>query len=546
MLGLLLSTLLLPAPQEDAQPLSPGSILGGRIKSTESSTYLIDAQEGQVVEGSVWQKSVDVRLDLTTPSGELWDQYDHCAFLQETFRFVAPETGTYRIEVHAKAKSGGEYRIHLAHVGPLAEDPLEAIDRYMRALHPELPGVQLAVLRDGEVLYQGATGLADIEHSNAMTLQHRAPNPTVFRQMAQVGILNLVDRGSITLETPVHELLPGFPAYEPPVLMRHALTGRTGLPDTGAIWSFVHGNHHEDSPHPSERMGLLHPGMELQGNPGEKVDFHDTGIMILLAIIDLYAKDGFEAWMERSPGRSAGLKDMDAAEGNAPMLRRMRGYYPGRGGTLYLREPKSDAPTVFLNMEDWIRWSIYFTTPKNEETASYRSRLMEIGASSTDQGSGSHSASLIDEEDGARILRIGFSHGGYYLGTPETTASRILDGDSRLDHPGRYGGLEGLGGRGGRGKKSYQPSGPVLDAWSGSFVGEDNWITFRLEVKHGRIWIFPSSGRPQSATFGSQDSMTVEGTRASLQATGRDESGKVTGIRVRLRRDQELVFRRAD
>lgn len=97
------------------------------------------------------------------------------------------------------------------------------------------PSVVASVFRDGEALWEGAVGLADVESSAAATVEHAYRIGSITKTFTAVTIMQLRDEGRIDLDAPVRRYLDAFP--DGPTV-RQALAHLSGLQrePPGEIW----------------------------------------------------------------------------------------------------------------------------------------------------------------------------------------------------------------------------------------------------------------------------------------------------------------------
>ncbi len=90
------------------------------------------------------------------------------------------------------------------------------------------PGVSLLVHKNGEVQLELASGWSDQERKIPANLNQIWVTASLAKPVATAALMQLVDRGKISLEHRVQELLPEF--YHRGVLLRHLLTHTSGIP----------------------------------------------------------------------------------------------------------------------------------------------------------------------------------------------------------------------------------------------------------------------------------------------------------------------------
>jgi len=99
------------------------------------------------------------------------------------------------------------------------------------AMHQaKIPGLSIAIVRDGEVVYKQAFGLDNYWAEHPMTTDKIFEVASLSKPVTAYGVLKLVDQGLIDLDGPVTRYLPSAPAD---VTLRHALTHTSALQHIG-------------------------------------------------------------------------------------------------------------------------------------------------------------------------------------------------------------------------------------------------------------------------------------------------------------------------
>ncbi|MGZ6135762.1 MAG: serine hydrolase domain-containing protein, partial [Myxococcaceae bacterium] len=121
----------------------------------------------------------------------------------------------------------------------LARD--DDIDRYltreMKRLH--LPGLSLAIVRDGRVIKARGYGLANLE------LKAPATTSTVYeigsntKQFTAAAILLLVEQGKLGLDDSVRKFFPEAPGSWQRITVRHLLSHTSGIQNHVAVPGYL-------------------------------------------------------------------------------------------------------------------------------------------------------------------------------------------------------------------------------------------------------------------------------------------------------------------
>ena len=91
------------------------------------------------------------------------------------------------------------------------------------------PGLSAAVALDGELIWSGASGLADIENGVPATAVSVYRIASISKPVAAAAVMQLVAQGALDLDAPIQEYFPAFPEKEHPVTVRHLLTHTSGI-----------------------------------------------------------------------------------------------------------------------------------------------------------------------------------------------------------------------------------------------------------------------------------------------------------------------------
>jgi CubicO group peptidase (beta-lactamase class C family) len=135
-----------------------------------------------------------------------------------------------------------------------------------RALNQNrIVGAVVLIARDGEVVYQQAAGLFDREAGTAMEADALFRLASVTKAIVSAAAMTLVERGELSLESPVSRWLPEFEpklssGSSPQITIRHLLTHTAGLD-----YRFQQS---ADGPYARANVsdGFDQPGLSLQEN----------------------------------------------------------------------------------------------------------------------------------------------------------------------------------------------------------------------------------------------------------------------------------------
>jgi CubicO group peptidase (beta-lactamase class C family) len=193
----------------------------------------------------------------------------------------------------------------LASLGALFSAKADTIDDYisgqMRRLH--IPGVSLAIVRDGRVIKVQGYGFANLE------LKAPAKKETVYeigsntKQFTATAIMMLVEDGKVHLEDAITKYLPDAPETWRGITIRHLLTHTGGIQNHVAVphWLDVFKTNlaFETTPARDELLRMFFK-LPVEFQPGETWAYDNTGYYLLGIIIEkVSGKSYWEFLQER-------------------------------------------------------------------------------------------------------------------------------------------------------------------------------------------------------------------------------------------------------
>ena len=159
-------------------------------------------------------------------------------------------------------------------------------DRIVRAIEAKkVPSISLAVVRHGEIVWEEAFGLADVENKIKATPETVYPIASATKPFTATALMILVERGLVDLDRPANDYLKGagLRAYEgdaSQATLRRILHHTSGLP---MYWDLLFEGTSRRKP-PLEtilgRYGVLVTA------PGESYNYSNLGYAILESVIE--------------------------------------------------------------------------------------------------------------------------------------------------------------------------------------------------------------------------------------------------------------------
>lgn len=236
----------------------------------------------------------------------------------------------------------------------------------------ELPGLSLAVVRNGEIVKAEGYGVADRDRNVAATRDTVYKIGSVSKQFVATGVMLLAQEGRLRLNDRIGKYLQDAPSSWAPITIRHLLTHTSGLVRESPAFSFS--KHQSDA----ELLRAAHK-VPLRFTPGEKWEYSNTGYVALADIIRTVTGQAWTEYLHQKIFAPAGMTVTFPTNTTLNVPNRAQGY----GGTDNKRKVDEwialRASGAFLsNVLDLAKWDALLYTDKILSEASRREMWTKV------------------------------------------------------------------------------------------------------------------------------------------------------------------------
>jgi CubicO group peptidase (beta-lactamase class C family) len=156
-----------------------------------------------------------------------------------------------------------------------------------------IPGLQLAIVRNGEIIKTGNYGLANVQDSIPVTDNTVFNINSITKAFTGVAVLQLVEAGKLKLSSPVSTYLTGLPDAWNRVTVQQLLSHTSGIPDIVDEEESVLISGNATS---AWKMVQSHP---MDFNPGDEFRYNQTNYLLLGRIIDTLSGKPFTEFITK-------------------------------------------------------------------------------------------------------------------------------------------------------------------------------------------------------------------------------------------------------
>ena len=167
------------------------------------------------------------------------------------------------------------------------------------------PGVSIGISHGGKTLLVKGYGNADVENNVPATAESVYRIGSITKQFTAAAIVQLVERGEVSLDAEVTEYLPDYPAGDRKITVRHLLHHTSGIKSYTSIPEFRKIMRNDLS---HEEMLEVFQEKPFDFAPGEKYLYCNSGYYLLGLIIEQVSGQSYEDYLVEHVYEPAGLK----------------------------------------------------------------------------------------------------------------------------------------------------------------------------------------------------------------------------------------------
>lgn len=254
----------------------------------------------------------------------------------------------------------------LANAAALAAD-LPKVDALFRQwTQPGSPGAAVAVIQNGQVVYERGYGLANLEDHTPITPETIFHVASVSKEFTAMAIVLLQADGKLALDDDVHQYLPELPRYEAPVTLRQLLHHTSGIRDQWQLLGMA-GWSMQDVITQEQILRVLFRQKSLNFPPGSRHLYSNGGFTLLAEVVRRVSGKPLPEFCRERIFAPLGMththfhRDLDEI-----VPGRAQSYHPGKGGFLAapLNYANVGATSLFTTPGDLARWLDNFRDPK--------------------------------------------------------------------------------------------------------------------------------------------------------------------------------------
>lgn len=217
-----------------------------------------------------------------------------------------------------------------------------------------VPGVSLAVVKNGQVVLAKGYGLANVEHQVLVKPETIFQSGSMGKQFAATAVMLLVEEGKINLDEKIGKYLGEVPDSWKNITVRHLLTHTSGLGDYPANYDLRHD-------YTEAEILKLVQALPLEFQPGEKWRYSNLGYVTLGILIGKVTGKFYGDFLRERIFQPLGMttariiSEADIVPNRAAGYELLKGEIKNQGWVAPLTNTTADG-SLYLTALDMVKW----------------------------------------------------------------------------------------------------------------------------------------------------------------------------------------------
>ena len=251
--------------------------------------------------------------------------------------------------------------IFLTFVQAAADERTDRVDEIFEMFDStHTPGAAVLVLRDDEVLYKQAYGMASLELGVPNTTETVFRLGSVSKMFTGAAIALLAEEGRISLDDSVTKYFPELPEeVYGPVKVRHMIHHTSGIRDSEALYPVLGMEYSQWYTH-GMFLDMLARQKSLDFRPGDRFEYSNSGYTLLALIVERISQMPFAEFVGKRIFEPLGMERSAIQTDHQTFIPdRAAGYAPSESGYVnwMTNNQLVGHDAVYSSVEDMSFWA---------------------------------------------------------------------------------------------------------------------------------------------------------------------------------------------
>jgi len=243
------------------------------------------------------------------------------------------------------------------------QDTVHAIETILARYHPQNPGCELAISRNGHVIFSKAWGMADLEHHVRLTTTSITEAGSVSKQFTAAAILLLEQQGKLSLDDDVAKYIPELPEYGKPIPLRYLMHHTSGIRDWGAIAAIAGWPRTTKTYNNNDALDIIAHQQELNFIPNTDFGYSNSNYNLFAIIVERVSGMSLAEFTRKYIFIPAGMTHTSWRDDHKRVVPNRAIAYDLTGGIYETNMPNEDVygnGGLLATAEDLLKWNAWY------------------------------------------------------------------------------------------------------------------------------------------------------------------------------------------
>jgi len=228
------------------------------------------------------------------------------------------------------------------------------------------PGCAISVMEGGEIIYEYAYGMANLEYGVPITPETIFHVASVSKQFTAMAIELLVNDGLVSWDDNIRDYVPEVPALDHEITLRHLVHHVSGFRDQWSLLLMAGWRWESDVVRQSDVIDMVSRQTALNFPPGTRYLYSNTGYTLLTVVVERVSGQSLREVAEERIFKPLGMENTHFQDDHRRIVQnRAWAYEPHEDGVFGLRNsiPVFDvvgASSLFTTVRDLAAWDRNF------------------------------------------------------------------------------------------------------------------------------------------------------------------------------------------
>jgi len=246
------------------------------------------------------------------------------------------------------------------------KDPISRADSLWNTYkHENTPGMAVAIIKDGKVIYKRTYGLANLESKTPITDSTAFNIASVSKQFTAFIALLAEQEGKLSLDDDIRVYLPELSHLSYKITIRQLANHTHGLPNFSEIKK-LQGFGDEFKVNNTEAVHTLLQIKRVNFPPGEQYQYNNTGFTLLAEILRRVYKKDFSQIAKEYVFKPLHMNNTLAIDDPDKIIPNKAESYQPKGSTfvkLPIGQMVSGSSNIYATLDDLCKWAANFQNP---------------------------------------------------------------------------------------------------------------------------------------------------------------------------------------